>query len=721
MKRSSIFVLLFLVISLATFAQNRIIRGTVSSINGDKLEKVKVIAVESKTHSFSDENGNYEISVLPSETQLKFTLSGMINVLMPLDDNNEVNAKMVTKDSDDIFDISLEDLMNLEITIASKHSEKPSDAPGVISVVSNDEINRFGAKTVSDLLERVVGTYSLGNHLIKSVLSIRGDQTTETSSHVLVLINGRPTRERVWGGTDSDIYQAFPINTIDHIEVVRGPGSVLYGTNAYTGVINIITKKEENTYIQAEGSGFIEGGYSAGISGNIAKGDFQAFGGFNYLNTPSYDIDDYSTFDPRTNSLNTLPFAVKDTSIGVFIGANYKGVSAMFGYSRWDNSSEANFMYQRYFGDLGYEMNISDKWKINFNSTFTLFEQDATTDRKSSEILGEITNHFQFNDKLNLIVGGSYIYIDGNETMGTDVISSSMDTTENSYIIYSQLQYQLLNNLKLITGAQYNKVENLDGNIVPRFGAIYYPIEKINVKALYSRAYRAPSLDEKYVSDPQVRGNQSLLPEKVSSLDIGITWLGEHLQSSLTYYYNEQSDLISKGTVEGQNFSSFQNIDKLTIQGLELENKYYLNKNLLFILNSSYQTSKQDGIDNITPIPQLMIKSGVSYISDNGILLSAFNIYNGDYASDNIFKTVAINKAYASHNLLNLNANFDINKILNLNIKPQIDLSIQGENLLNVEVWNPNWVDDPESNNAYNIVYGPHAGRMTAVGLKAKF
>ena len=76
----------------------------------------------------------------------------------------------------------------------------------------------------------------------RNMASIRGNLIKHEDNHVLVLINGRPFRDVTLGGVNFSIYTAFPIHMIERVEVIRGPGSVLYGTNAFTGVINVVTK-----------------------------------------------------------------------------------------------------------------------------------------------------------------------------------------------------------------------------------------------------------------------------------------------------------------------------------------------------------------------------------------------------------------------------------------------------------------------------------------------
>jgi outer membrane receptor for ferrienterochelin and colicin len=127
-------------------------------------------------------------------------------------------------------DMSLEDLVNVKITVASKTEENISDAPGVISVITQDQLKRFGASTLGDILKRVPSFLGTTVYMTdRSVIASRGDQVMPSSSHILLLINGRPIREILEGGIKSEVYESFPVTVIERIEVIRGPGSVLYG------------------------------------------------------------------------------------------------------------------------------------------------------------------------------------------------------------------------------------------------------------------------------------------------------------------------------------------------------------------------------------------------------------------------------------------------------------------------------------------------------------
>jgi outer membrane receptor protein involved in Fe transport len=165
-------------------------------------------------------------------------------------EDSKQNAK-AGDSTPDPFAMDLDSLSNTKVTTASKFSEKLSDAPSVMAVVSQDELKRFGGMTLSEILLNI----SSGFFQDRSTIAVEGDQSRVNSGHVLFLINGRPVREIMEGGISSDLLESFPVGILERIEVIKGPGSVLYGSDAFSGVINLITKKAVGTSVDISSSG----------------------------------------------------------------------------------------------------------------------------------------------------------------------------------------------------------------------------------------------------------------------------------------------------------------------------------------------------------------------------------------------------------------------------------------------------------------------------------
>src|SRR5580692_3259815 len=146
----------------------------------------------------------------------------------------------------DLTGSSLEDLMNIQVTSVSKKEESLSKAPGSIYVITQDDIRHSGAINVPDLLRIVPGVDVARINANTWAISIRGFNN-RYSSKVLVLIDGRTVFSPGFSGVFWD-QQSLPLENIDRIEVIRGPGGTVWGANAMNGVINIITKAARDTH-----------------------------------------------------------------------------------------------------------------------------------------------------------------------------------------------------------------------------------------------------------------------------------------------------------------------------------------------------------------------------------------------------------------------------------------------------------------------------------------
>lgn len=593
----------------------------------------------------------------------------------------------------------MEDLLNMDVTTASKSEEKQSDAPGILSVLSKDELNRFGGTTLRDILERVPGLIGSTNYMTdRSVISSRGDQIPTTSNHVLLLINGRPVREMLEGGITSETFEAFPVNIIERIEVIKGPGSVLYGSNAFSGVINIITERAEETGFSVNGLAGNDG--AANISGDvkIKAGELSFVAAGNYNKKPDWDVK-YEAASPMGGTV-TKNHTIPNEGTGFYVGANYKGLSFMGAYNQWETSyfvtdylwlfdGFGNVTWKKTFGNLGYDTPITDSWNTSINVTYSHSKLDMTSwpksSRNSNEVVLEWTNFLTLSSKSKLIFGGLYNQIKGTEK--ADGITTT-DAQRSAYGLYAQIDYNFLENLKAIGGVQLNKIENIDLGFVPRIGFIWYPAPRINVKALYSQAFRAPSVNEVSIDFPQMKGFSGLKPEKVGTFDVSFSYQGEQAHASINYFHSKMTDMVYQdrsGAVP-----TYANYGEAsTINGVEFEGKYYVNKNFYLSGSTLYQKAEDDkGNTDITPIANFGFKAGASYVWDEGVTLSLFNVYQGDIESS-IEGT--LNTKAGSYNLLYLHSKLDINKIFNLNLKQDLVLLVQINNLLDKEVWLPNW------------------------------
>jgi iron complex outermembrane recepter protein len=188
----------------------------------------------------------------------------------------------------DLTDKSLEDLMNTEVTSVSKKDQKLSQVAAAVFVITQEDIGRSGANNIPDLLRMVPGLDVAQINANTWAISARGFNL-QFANKLLVLIDGRAVYTPLFGGVNWDT-QDVPLEDIDRIEVIRGPGGTVWGANAVNGVINIITKKAADTHgglmIVGGGNAEQESG-TAQYGGNAGgKTDYRAFA--KYLNSDHF-------------------------------------------------------------------------------------------------------------------------------------------------------------------------------------------------------------------------------------------------------------------------------------------------------------------------------------------------------------------------------------------------------------------------------------------------
>ena len=158
-----------------------------------------------------------------------------------------LNEKALCQDKgQDISNLSLDSLLNVKISTASKYEQRTSEAPSAVSVIYSNDIEKFGYKTLNEVLNGIGGFY-ISYDRNYSYVGVRGfSRPTDYNDRILLLVNNHPMNENIFGASPMGTDLGLSLSSIDRIEVVRGPGSALYGTGAMFAVINIITKSGKN-------------------------------------------------------------------------------------------------------------------------------------------------------------------------------------------------------------------------------------------------------------------------------------------------------------------------------------------------------------------------------------------------------------------------------------------------------------------------------------------
>jgi len=299
------------------------------------------------------------------------------------------------QDADDLFSLSLEDLMNIEITSASKTTESLFDAPVTIYSVSRDEILQAGITSIPEALRLVPGMIvretTNGNYdpHIRGFDNVTkyGSSNLKFSTTTLIMVNGRPVFDHGLGGT---YWERIPVDVVDieRIEVVRGPSAALYGPNAVTGIVNIITSKQDEEGVVARGS--VQSGSNHPILANAYVGikpgeKFDAAVSFNYQKRNRHDLQYYNYgTDVFVDNPEDLVFPVPVPGVGLV------PVPLTDADQQYPNPEESMD---------NYGINSYLNYKVNEDVSFSLESALLESNTKNSQSYNSYTplssNHFE--------------------------------------------------------------------------------------------------------------------------------------------------------------------------------------------------------------------------------------------------------------------------------------------------------------------------------------
>jgi outer membrane receptor protein involved in Fe transport len=599
----------------------------------------------------------------------------------------------------DLASLQLEQLMDLKVTTASLFTDKLSEAPGIMSVVTGDELRRFGGLTLGEILDRVPGlTQSSQYFTDRSLVAADGDQTKTSGAHILFLINGRPTREVVEGGIISDLLESFPVEILERIEIIRGPGSVLYGSNAFSGVVNLITLKAEGT--QASVRSLIGADGAMASSGHFLykRGDFSLVGASQLHEAPNWGLlyvvpppyRDVPNAPPEPPFYTTTLF---DRGTGDYVGMNYKGLSFMSAFTEWQSTSftegtAGESRWTRDFANLGYQFKARDHWNMEFNGTYTrtTFGISAYpyTSRDSDEFVAEWTNLITLTSKDRLTAGLLVSRIAGRELYhGLVPPLPDAQGSRPAGGFYAQIDHQLREKIKLIAGFQSNKFGSIPLSTVPRAGVIWSPTHSASLKLLYGEAFRPPSIVETSIDLPDIKGNANLQPEIVETVNLGLDLQYSHLQLGADYFHSHQVHSIVTASHDP---IQYENLGGVTFDGFVVEGKYYFRRDFFAQGSTLYQVNHdQNGVSNVTPIPNFGFKTGVSYASSRGLSMGLNDVSDSKLQS----YPYTVGPLTGWRHSLNAEVSQEISKYLHLPEKGSVALAAHGNDLLNQTVWLP--------------------------------
>ncbi len=565
-----------------------------------------------------------------------------------------------SQENDDTGGQSLEDMLNTQISAASKYTQTISQAPASVTIVSNEDIERYGYRTLEDVLMRVRGFY-ISNDLNYGYVGVRGfGRPADYNNRILLLLNGHTLNENVFGSAPIGTELAIDLASVERIEIVRGPGSALYGTGAMFAVVNVVTKKgaaidglsasvETGSFGRLAGSltlgretaggiGMALSGVGAGIKGqdhyyseyddpstgngvahNLDRDQFYGVGG-----TFSYKYFDFQCF---------RSFREKRVPTGAW--------GVVFDASPAKTMDQWNFAEMKYDRPVGSNTNIMARAWLDYYAYKGWFVYDQETyDAAYGNWAGaEAQFRWDIGSNNRLTLGGEYQDHQKASYKYWDRDTTYFDRNHPFHVlsIYLQDEYQVTENLAVTLGVRRDRYNTPSSSTSPRGAIVFNATKSGTLKLLYGQAFRKPNIYETFYEDPLsgYKANPSLKTENIETTEL--LWeqrLGKNLLGIISLYNYGMNDLIDQTIDPADSLVQFRNVSRARASGLELELDMHLETGLSGYINYIYQDARDTDLDTrLTNSPAHGLKFGTSYPVTDPLEASVDILYESERAT----------------------------------------------------------------------------------------
>jgi outer membrane receptor for ferrienterochelin and colicins len=508
----------------------------------------------------------------------------------------------------DLTEIPLEELNKLEVYSASKFSQKVADAPASISIVTAADISRYGYRTIDDILRNITGFY-VTNDRNYSYVGIRGfGLTGDYNSRALFLIDGHRLNDNIYGSLSLGTGFPISLDLIDRIEIVRGPGSSLYGTNAFFAVINIITKRGNafnGGYVSAE-AGSRQTNQGTATFGRAYNNGLEILLSSSYRNSKGYRRLYFPEFDHPENNNGIAEDLDTDRSAKAFVNISYRDFSAQAVYQYREkyfptasfntafNDRRTQTTDNMAYLDLRFAHKFRNDWEFSGHTSINSYDSDGDypSDYSTSGTPYIVVNRdivsgrwldaeAQFTRRISgkhhVTAGTEWRYGFRGQQLNYDVtdyylyLDRNNKTTDAAF--YLQGEWAAHENLLVSTGVRYDHYSTFGGVTNPRFAIVYSPWKKTSAKVLYGHAFRAPNLFELFYQDSvSGKANPNLQPESIKTLELVLEQhFGRKFRVAGSAYRYQVQHQITQGIDPADGLIVFKNSGSIHARGIELE------------------------------------------------------------------------------------------------------------------------------------------------------
>lgn len=580
------FLIVLTLFSEYLFAQTYSVSGKVTDSLSNPLPRVNIVVFENNRGTSTNLEGEYIIKNLsPGSYNVEFSIIGY----------ESKKLRIVLSDKSITIDVMLtEKPVESEqvIVTAGKYEQKISELPISAEVLGSEIISKKNFSDLEDILRYIPGV-----SMTDDQISIRGSSgySRGAGSRVLLAIDELPFYT---GDTGETIWEVVPVTILDHIEIIKGAASSLYGSTAIGGVINLITRKIPKSpmvYFKSYIGAYDKPAYTEWDW----SGEYRMFNGqtISYANT-FHDIGIYASFS-RLEDTGYRQNNFSKRYIG-FIKGDIKltATSSLMLLANIFNKKSGNFVYWRDSrnalvppqSDLGqvvkadrnmfgavYKQVLSDNILLNVKGSYyhTYWDDGATPDNKSK------TDLFRGEVQLNSSFSNSLVVVSGLETSGAKVNSNLFgNPTSFGFGAYSHADWKFDFPLIASLGLRYdyNRLDTLNGSnaLSPKFGLNYEFSDNLIFRTSIGTGFRAPTAAEAFTSTSTsgitVKPNPDLKSETNLTIEGGVNYKPfKEIVFDLALFNNEFYDFIEPGVDPVDGLIIFDNVTRARIQGFELQ------------------------------------------------------------------------------------------------------------------------------------------------------
>ena len=605
-------------ILLTTLAFSAEIHGTIyETTTGQPLGHTNLIIVNSEQGAAANAEGRFCLADLkPGRYTIEASHVGFESNKITVDLTEGANVQQDFYMRESIFQTQK------VVVTATRNERIMQDVPIVTEVIDREEIQERGVDHVAGALEDRAGIMITGSASAGKNISINGID----GKHVLVLDDGLPIAGKINNRLD---LSQLDVDDIDHIEIVKGPGSALYGTEAMGGVVNIITRDiTPGLNMNADvkyGSGDQYNGHFGMSGGSLRLGyaigvDYNQGG--NEKNETAFDITDILNtgfnakvkYDHPAVGKVTLKTQYRQdgldyTSNDVYgIFTDYNSDS-----DRWNTSLGWKNRYRNV--DIGVQGYVSDYHKDLTSEIrnkeilqYVPFPLPAVSKNLTDERLSGVKSdlHWHLSDQLKIDAGYDF----STDDYESDRTAGSR--TRDQHGVYGQVQITPLSSWMILVGSRYDHFNGTGGFVSPRVSSKIDITSDLALRATWGRGFRMPSFTDLYIEyvlpyagGLTILGNPDLDPEESTGSNVGLEYMwNKKILFSVMGFRNEFENLINQYYLAPRLYT-YRNVEHAVYTGAEFQTRFYILHNLSTTLSYNYTDVDQElgsyTVTNIAP------------------------------------------------------------------------------------------------------------------------